>query len=64
MSFEDVKSLIMNLDAGDQKRLIMEVVPQVWGKACDDPSCACKLKELVDRDITSQYDEILMGGGI
>ncbi len=62
MSFEDIKSLIMNLDAGDQKRLITEIVPQVWGKACDDPSCACKLKELVDKDIVRPYDETFMGG--
>ncbi|SPF44497.1 conserved hypothetical protein [Syntrophobacter sp. SbD1] len=62
MSFEDIKSLIMTLDAGDQKRLITEIVPQVWGKACDDPSCACKLKELVDRDIVRPYDETFMGG--
>ena len=62
MSFDEIKDTILNLDTVDQKRLIMEVVPQVWGRACDDPSCALKLRELVDRDIMRPYDEMFMGG--
>lgn len=38
----------------------MEVVPQAWGRACDDPSCALKLRELVDRDIMRPYEEIFI----
>lgn len=62
MSFDEIKDTILNLDTVDQKRLMMEVVPQVWGRACDDPSCALKLRELVDRDIMRPYDEMFMGG--
>jgi len=62
MSFEEIKDSIMNMDTKDQKRLIMEVVPQVWESACDDPSCALMLKKLVDKDIVRPYDEIFMGG--
>ncbi len=62
MSFEEIKDSIINMDIDDQKRLITEVVPQVWGKACDDRSCALKLKELVDKDIVRPYDEMFMGG--
>ncbi len=62
MSFEEIRNTVMTLDISDQKRLITEVVPQVWGRACDDPSCALKLKELVDRDIARPYDETFMGG--
>ena len=62
MSFEEIKDSIMNMDTGDQKRLIMEVIPQVWGSACGDPSCAVKLKKLVDEDIVRPYDEMHMGG--
>ena len=57
MSFEDIKDTIMSMDAGEQKRLIMEVVPQVWERASDDASCALRLKELVDKDITGLYSE-------
>jgi hypothetical protein len=31
MSFEEIKNTIMSMDTGEQKRLIMEMVPQVWG---------------------------------
>jgi hypothetical protein len=62
MSFDEIKDTILNLDTVDQKRLMMEVVPQVWGRACDDPSCALKFRELVDRDIMRPYDEMFMGG--
>ena len=57
MNFEEIKDKIMCMDTGEQKRLIMEVVPQVWESVSDDASCALKLKELVDKDITRLYEE-------
>ena len=62
MGFEEIKAAIMTMDANDQKRLITEVVPQIWESACEDPACALKLKELVDKDIVRPYDEMFMGG--
>ncbi len=62
MGFEEIKAAIMTMDINDQRRLIMEVVPQVWENACEDPACALKLKELVDKDIIHPYDEMFMGG--
>ena len=62
MGFEEIKTAIMNMDTNDRKRLIMEVVPQIWESACEDSACALKLKELVDMDIVRPYDEMFMGG--
>jgi hypothetical protein len=62
MSFEEIKDAIIDMNAGDQKRLITEVIPLVWKNACDDVSCAVKLKHLVDSEIMRPYDEMLMGG--
>jgi len=62
MGFDEIKAAIMTMDINDQKRLIMEVVPQMWESACEDPACALKLKELVDKDIIRPYDEMFMGG--
>jgi hypothetical protein len=62
MGFEEIKAAIMTMDISDQRRLIMEVVPQMWERACEDPTCALKLKELVDKDIIHPYDEMFMGG--
>lgn len=62
MSFNEIKDTIMSMDTDDQRRLITEVVPQMWDRACEDRSCALKLKELVDRDIVRPYDGMFMGG--
>ncbi|MHC1727753.1 MAG: hypothetical protein AB9866_17415 [Syntrophobacteraceae bacterium] len=62
MSYEQVRELVLNLDKGDQKRLIEEVVPEVWAGACADESCAYKIKELVDNDIWRPFEMMHMGG--
>ncbi len=58
MGFEEIKDEIINMNASDQKRLITEVIPLVWESACDDLSCALKLKQLVDSEIMRPYDEM------
>jgi len=57
MSFEEIRDTIISMGEGEQKRLIIEVVPQVWERVSNDASCALKLKELVDRDISGLYKE-------
>ena len=60
--FEEIRNQILSLDMGGQRRLITEVFPQVWERACTDPSCFLKLKELVDSHTVRQYDQMHMGG--
>ncbi|MGA7878930.1 MAG: hypothetical protein WCA08_24945 [Desulfoferrobacter sp.] len=62
MTFEEVKSAVLNLSEADQKRLIIEVVPQIWPKACIDDSCVNKVRELVDDATVKKYKEQHMGG--
>jgi len=62
MTFEEVKSAVLNLSEADQKRLIIEVVPQIWPKACIDDSCVDKVRELVDDATVKKYKEQHMGG--
>ena len=57
MTFEEIKAAVMGLSAVDQKRLILEVVPQVWPKACVDDSCVMRMKELVDDEMIKKYRE-------
>jgi len=61
MTFEEVKSAVMNLSEADQKRLIVEVIPQIWPKACVDDSCVDKVRELVDEATVKRYKEEHMG---
>jgi len=62
VNLEKIKNQIANLDIDDQRRLITEVLPEVWDRACTDPSCFIKLKELVDSAAWRPYDEMHMGG--
>jgi hypothetical protein len=57
MRFEEIKDAIMSMDTGDQKRLILEVVPQVLGRVTEDVPYVLKLKELVDKYISKLYGE-------
>jgi len=57
MTFEEIKAAVMALSAADQKRLIIEVVPQVWPQACADESCVMRMKELVDDEMIKKYRE-------
>ena len=62
MTFDEVKAAVMGLSLDDQKRLIMEVVPSMWPKACLDDSCLLKVRELVDEATIKKYREENMGG--
>ncbi|MCK8603844.1 hypothetical protein [Desulfoferrobacter suflitae] len=62
MTFEEVKAAVLKLSEADQKRLIMEVVPQIWPKACIDDSCVDKVRGLVDEATVKKYKEQHMGG--
>jgi hypothetical protein len=57
MTFEDIKTAILNLSSDDQKRLITEVVPQIWQNACTDKACLRKMRELVDEETVKGYRE-------
>lgn len=62
MTFEDIKTAILGLSSEDQKRLITEIVPQIWQSACADQSCLAKMRELVDEETVKSYREQHMDG--
>jgi hypothetical protein len=57
MTYDQIKDAVLNLDENDQKRLILEVIPQIWPKACTDDACLKKVRELVDEDAVKAYRE-------
>ena len=62
VSFEKIKNEIADLNISDQRRLITEVIPEMWEKACEDQLCFHRLKELVDSHVIRPYEEMHMGG--
>lgn len=61
MTFDEIKSAVMSLSFDEQKRLIMEVVPSIWPKACADDVCVAKIRELVDEAAVKRYREEHLG---
>ena len=61
MTFDEIKSAVVNLSFDEQKRLIMEVVPSIWPKACADDACVAKIRELVDEAAIKRYREEHLG---
>jgi hypothetical protein len=62
MTFEEIRTAILNLSGADQKRLITEIIPQIWPKACTDDVCLMKVRELVDEETVKGYREQHMDG--
>ncbi|GBC62693.1 hypothetical protein DENIS_3670 [Desulfonema ishimotonii] len=62
MTFEEVKTAILAMSDEEQKRLITEVIPEIWRKACSDDTCLIALRKLVDEDAVKAYREQHMNG--
>ncbi len=57
MTFDEVRTAIMGLSAADQKRIILDIVPQLWPKACIDDACVLRMKTLLDDAVIAKYRE-------
>ncbi|OIP88858.1 MAG: hypothetical protein AUK55_15455 [Syntrophobacteraceae bacterium CG2_30_61_12] len=55
MTFEAIKEAVLQLNAADQKRLILELVPQIWPRACQDDACLVQMRELVDEEAVKKF---------
>lgn len=62
MTFEEIRTAVLNLSGEDQKRLITDILPQIWPNACSDDSCLLKVRELVDEETVKSYREQHMDG--
>ncbi len=60
--FEEIKAKIFNMNIHEHIRLINEVIPMVWERACHDASCVAKVKKLLDSHIVRPYEQMHMGG--
>ena len=55
MTFEEIKGAVMSLNASDQKRFIVEVLPKIWPQACVDDACVDQVRGLVDEATIKEY---------
>lgn len=62
MTFEQVKSAVLNLDQTEQKRLIMEVLTEILPAVCTDEECLSQIRNFVNEETIRTYREQNMGG--
>jgi len=61
MTFDDIKTAILQLNDTEKRRILLEIIPAIWSEATVDKACLDKMKELVDEAITKDYQEQHMG---
>ena len=62
MTIEEIKKAILNLDQNEQRRLLMEVLPEVLPKVCTDEACLTIIRDFNNEENSRSYQEQHMGG--
>jgi hypothetical protein len=57
MNFDEIKMEIMNLDEKEQRRVVLELLPEIWPQIVRDDSCIKLLRKLVDEESVRSYQE-------
>lgn len=57
MKFEEIKAAIMRLDESQLRRVVLELLPEIWPKIAGDDSCLQLLRKLVDEESVRKYQE-------
>jgi hypothetical protein len=62
MTFEQVKSAVLNLAENEKKRLIIEVLTEMLPEVCTDEECLSQIRNFVNEETIRAYREQHMGG--
>jgi len=57
MKFDEIKAAVMNLDEGEHRRVVLELLPAIWPKIVGDDSCIQLLRKLVDEESVNRYQQ-------
>ena len=57
MNFEAIKAAVMDLDEGEQRRVVLELLPAIWPKIVADEACLKLIRKLVDAESVKKYQE-------
>lgn len=62
MTYDQIKEAILKMNAADQKKLIMEIIPTIWPQVCTDDACLNTFRSLIDEDTVRSYRDQHMNG--
>jgi hypothetical protein len=57
MKFDEIKAAVMNLAEGEQRRVVLELLPAIWPQIVGDDACIKLLRKLVDAESVKKYQE-------
>jgi len=57
MNFEAIKAAVINLDAAEQRRVVLELLPEIWPQIVADDACLKLIRKLVDEESAGRYQE-------
>jgi len=57
MKFDEIKAAVMNLAKGEQRRVVLELLPAIWPQIVGDDACIKLLRKLVDEESVKRYQE-------
>ena len=57
MNLATIKAAIMKLDPGEQRRVVLELLPEIWPQIVGDEACLALLRKLLDEESVRRYQE-------
>jgi len=57
MKFDEIKAAVMNLAEGEQRRVVLELLPAIWPQIVGDDACIKLLRKLVDEESVKRYQQ-------
>ena len=57
MKFDEIKAAVMNLDESEQRRVVLELLPEIWPTIVRDESCLKLIRKLVDAESVKRYQQ-------
>jgi hypothetical protein len=57
MEFDEIKAAVMNLDEGEQRKVVLELLPEIWPAIVGDDSCLKLIRKLVDAESVKRYQQ-------
>lgn len=57
MRLTEIKTIILNLAEGEQRRLVIEVLPEIWPQLAGDEACLNLIRQLLDEESTRAYQQ-------
>jgi hypothetical protein len=61
MTFDQIKAAVLKLNQKEQRRVVQELLPEIWPNLVGDESCLQLLRKLVDEESVRKYKEEHLG---